>query len=124
MLGEHLDEFIITYLDNIIIYSDLKEEHEKYVKWVLKKLHNKNIPIAIKKCKFHTRKTDFVGFIIKPGQISMDLKKIEAIVEWKDLESVTGLRSFLGFCNYYRKFIANWSHKTEPFIRIIKKNKL
>ena len=66
MLEEHLDEFIMTYLDNIIIYSDLKEKHKKHVKWVLKKLYNKNIPIAIEKYKFHTKKTNFVGFIIKP----------------------------------------------------------
>jgi len=54
----------------------------------------------------------------------MDLKKIKAIVKWKDLKSVTGLRSFLGFCNYYKRFIGNWSHKTEPFTKITKKNKL
>ena len=107
MLGEHLNKFIMVYLDNIIIYSDLKKEYKKHVKWVLKKLHNKNIPIVIEKCKFHTKKIDFVGFIIKSGQISMDPKKIKVIVEWKDPESVTGLRLFLGFCNYYRKFIAN-----------------
>jgi len=65
VLKEHLDEFIIAYLDNIIIYLNLEEEHKKHVKWVLKKLHNKNIPIAIEKCEFHTKKTDFVGFIIK-----------------------------------------------------------
>jgi len=107
VLKEHLNEFVIIYLDNIIIYSDLEEEHEKHIKWVLEKLYNKNIPIAIKKCKFHTRKTDFVGFIIKLRQISMDPKKIKAIVKWKDSESVTGLKSFLGFCNYYRRFIRN-----------------
>jgi len=67
MLKEHLDKFIITYLNDIIIYSDLEKEHEKHVKWVLKKLYNKNIPIVIEKCKFHTKKTDFVGFIIKLG---------------------------------------------------------
>jgi len=78
---------------------------------------------VIEKCEFHTRKTDFVGFIIKLGQISMDPKKIKAIVEWKDPKSVTGLRSFLGFCNYYRRFIGNWLHKIEPFTRIIKKDK-
>jgi len=66
VLGEHLDEFVITYLDNIIIYLDSKEEHEEHIKWVLKKLYNKNIPVAIEKCKFHTRKTDFIEFIIKP----------------------------------------------------------
>jgi len=81
MLKEHLDEFIITYLDNIIIYSNSKEEYEKHVKWVLKKLYNKNIPIAIEKCKFHTRKTDFIEFIIELRQISIDLKKIKAIVK-------------------------------------------
>jgi len=123
MLKEHLDKFIMAYLNNIIIYLDSEEEHEKHVKWVLKKLHNKNIPIVIEKCEFHTRKTDFVGFIIKPGQISIDPKKIKAIVNWQDLESVTGLRSFLGFCNYYRRFIKKWSDKTEPFIRMTKKNK-
>ena len=63
------------------IYSDLKEEYKKYVKWVLKKLYNKNIPIAIKKCEFHIKKTDFIGFIIKLKQISMDPKKIKAIVK-------------------------------------------
>jgi len=81
VLKEHLDEFVIMYLDNIIIYSGLKEEYEKYIKWVLEKLYKENIPIVIKKCKFHTRKIDFVEFIIEPGQISMDLKKIEVIIE-------------------------------------------
>jgi len=65
VLKEHLDEFIMAYLDNIIIYLDLEKEHKKHVKWVLEKLYNKNIPIVIEKYKFHIRKTDFVGFIIK-----------------------------------------------------------
>ena len=54
----------------------------------------------------------------------MDLKKIKAIVSWQDPESVTSLRLFLGFYNYYKRFIANWSYKTELFIKIIKKDKL
>jgi ribosome-interacting GTPase 1 len=75
-----LDDFIIAYLDDIIIYLNSVEEHKEYIKWVLRKLYKENIPVAIKKCKFHTKKTDFVGFIIKLKQISMDLKKIKAIV--------------------------------------------
>jgi len=124
VLGKHLDEFIIAYLNDIIIYLDSEKEHKKYIKWVLEKFHNKNIPIAIEKCKFHTRKTDFIKFIIKLRQISIDLKKIKAIVEWKDPESVTGLRLFLRFCNYYKRFIAKWSDETEPFTKITKKNEL
>ena len=59
------------------------------------------MPVTIKKCEFHTRKTDFIGFIIELKQISIDPKKIEAIVNWQDLENIIGLKSFLGFCNYY-----------------------
>ena len=71
----------MAYLDNIIIYLDSGEKYEEYVKWVLKKLHDKNIPIILKKCQFYIIKTNFVGFIIKLGQISIDLKKIIAIVK-------------------------------------------
>jgi len=95
----------MAYLDDIIIYSNSKEEHEKYIEWVLQRLYDKEIPIVIEKCEFHTMKTNFVGFIIKLRHISMDLKKIKAIVNWQDLENITGLRLFLGFCNYYRRFI-------------------
>ena len=65
------------------------------------------MPITIKKYKFHTRKTNFIGFIIKLRQISIDLKKIKAIVNQQDLKNITGLKSFLKFCNYYQRFIAN-----------------
>jgi len=62
--------------------------------------------VAIKKYKFFIRKTNFIGFIIKLGKISMDLKKVKTIVSWQEQENVMQLRSFLGFCNYYRRFIA------------------
>ena len=67
---------ILSYLNDIIIYLNNEEEHKKHVEWVLKRLYKENIPIIVKKYKFYTRKTDFVGFIIKLKQISMDLKKI------------------------------------------------
>jgi len=61
--------------------------------------------VVIKKYEFFIRKTDFIRFIIKLGKISIDLKKVEAIVDWRELENVTQIRLFLGFCNYYRRFI-------------------
>jgi len=75
-----LDEFVIAYLNNNIIYLDSEKKHKKYIKWVLQRLYNKEILIAIEKCEFHTTKTNFVGFIIKLRHISMDPKKIKAIV--------------------------------------------
>jgi len=80
MLGEHLDEFIMVYLNDIIIYLNSEEKHRKYVKWTLQRLHDKEILIAIEKCEFYIIKTDFIGFIIELGRISIDLKKIKAIV--------------------------------------------
>jgi hypothetical protein len=82
------------------------------------------MPVAIEKCEFFTRKTDFIGFIIELGYISMDLKKVEAIVDWQELENVIQLRLFLGFCNYYRRFIAQWLKNIKLFIRLIKKEEL
>ena len=82
VLGEYLDKFIIAYLDNIIIYSNSEKEYFQYVKWVLQRLADKKMLVAIKKYKFHIIKTKFCGFIIKLGKLSMDLKKIKIIVNW------------------------------------------
>ena len=62
------------------MYLDSEREHEEHIKWVLSRLYEENIPVAVKKYKFHTKKTNIVGFIIKLKQISMDLKKIKAII--------------------------------------------
>ena len=101
MLGEYLDKFIIAYLNDIIIYFNSKEEHFQYIKWVLQRLVNKKILVAIKKCKFYIIKTEFYKFIIKLKKLSMDLKKIKIIVNQQELSNITELKSFLGFCNYY-----------------------
>ena len=70
----------MVYLDNIIIYLNSKKEYKEYMEWVLSRLYEENMLVVIKKYKFYTKKTDFIGFIIKLKQISMDLKKIKTIV--------------------------------------------
>ena len=114
----------MVYLDNIIIYLNIKEEYKEYVEWVLKRFYDENIPITVKKYKFYIKKTDFIGFIIKLRQISINPKKIKVIVNWQDLENVIRLRLFLRFCNYYRRFIEKWLDKIKLFMRIIKKDEL
>ena len=81
MLGEHLDKFVIVYLNNIIIYSKIEKEYYKYIKWVLQRLTNKRMLVAIKKYKFHTTKTEFCKFIMELGKLSINLKKIEAVLK-------------------------------------------
>jgi len=89
VLGEYLNKFVIVYLNNIIIYLINKEEYGEYIKRVLKRLQEEKMLVVIKKCEFFTRKTNFIRFIIKLGRISMDLKKVKAIVSWQELENVT-----------------------------------
>ena len=72
----------MAYLDNIIIYSNSKEEYFQYIKWVLQRLTDKKMLVAIKKYKFYITKTKFCKFIIKLKKLSIDLKKIKAIVNW------------------------------------------
>ena len=79
MLEEHLNKFIIAYLDNIIIYFKTEEEHYKYIKWVLQRLVNKKMLIAIKKYKFHITKIEFCGFIMEPKKLSINLKRIKVV---------------------------------------------
>ena len=69
----------MAYLDNIIIYLNSKQKYKEYIKQVLKRLYKEDMPIIIKKCEFYTKKTNFIGFIIKLKQISIDPKKIKAI---------------------------------------------
>ena len=81
MLGEHLNKFIIVYLNNIIIYSKIEKEHYKYIKWVLQRLVNKKILVAIKKYKFYIIKIEFYKFIIELKKLNINLKKIKAVLE-------------------------------------------
>ena len=82
VLEKNLDKFIMAYLDNIIIYSNSKEEHFQYIKQVLQRLTDKKMLVAIKKYKFYITKTEFYRFIIKLKKLSMDLKKIKVIINW------------------------------------------
>ena len=79
--------------------------------------------ITIKKYKFHIRKTNFIKFIIKLKQISINPKKIKAIINQQDLKNIIGLKSFLEFYNYYQKFIIDQLNKIKPFTKITKKSK-
>ena len=106
----------MAYFNIIIIYLNSEAEYKKYIKWFLQRLYNKEILIAIKKCEFYITKINFIGFIIKLRHISINPKKIKAIVNWQDLENVIGLRLFLGFYNYYRIFIIKQLDKIKPFI--------
>ena len=81
------------------------------------------MPVAIKKYKFYTTKTKFYRFIIELKKLSINLKKIKAIINQQEPSNITELQLFLGFCNYCKRFIKQQLKKIKPFTRLIKKDK-
>ena len=111
---EYLDYFMIIFLDDILIFSADPIEHEKHVKLVLQKLRDSNLYAKLEKCSFDQKSVEFVGYIISDQGISMSLDKTKTIHDWKIPETRKAVRSFLGFINFYRKFIRNYSKIAKP----------
>jgi hypothetical protein len=102
-----VDNFIIVYLDNILIYSDTIEEHQRHVCKVLQQLHEYNLHAKPEKSEFFHNSIEYLGFLISPKGVEMDPGKVEAILFWPAPTTVKQIQSFLGFANFYRHFIRN-----------------
>ena len=122
ILREGFDVFCIAYLDDILIYSENQKDHDKHVEWILEQLRKANIQCDVKKCVFDVTLVKYLGLIISIEEISMDLAKIVAIVNWEQLTSAKEVLSFYGFANFYRRFIKGFSKIARPLIDLIKYN--
>ena len=121
---EFLDDFVICYLDDILIFSKNEEDHEKYVWLVLEKLRNAGLYAKLEKCVFHQSQVEFLGFIISGEGLFMDPKKIQTVFEWKRPTTVRDVQCFLGFANFYRIFIQDYSKIAARLTRLTCKDKL
>lgn len=124
VLREHLDEDCSAYMDDVLIYAGkTRKEHEKIVKTIIRKLGAAGLHLDVDKSEFSVKKTKYLGFIIEAGVgVSMDPAKVEAIKAWERPQSVKGIRSFVGFANFYRQFIKNFSSIVEPLTRLTGKD--
>ena len=123
VLREYMDVTCIIYLDDILIFSENEEEHTTHVKQVLAKLQEAKLYAKLSKCQFSVKKTEFLRYIIEPGGITTDPRKVQAIVEWDVPRNVKDVQSFLGFANFYRRFIKEYSKIAEPLTRLTHKDK-
>ena len=121
---EFLDDFVVCYLDDILIFSKNEVDHEKHVRLVLEKLRNAGLYAKLEKCVFHQPQVEFLGYIISGEGLSMDPKKIQTVLEWKKPTTVRDVQCFLGFANFYRIFIKDYSKIAAPLTRLTCKDKL
>lgn len=122
ILFDYLDDFCTAYLDDILIYSDNLLEHDMHVNKVLARLDAAGLQADIKKCEFNVMSTKYLGFIISTDGIRVDPEKVRVIEEWKPPGTVKGIQSFLGFCNFYRRFIRDYGKIARPLIELTKKD--
>ena len=121
---ELLDVCIVVYLDDILIYSDNPNEHLTHVCEVLRCLCAHNLYAKVEKCVFSVDTTDFLGFIIGPDSLRMDDAKIQVICDWPTPRKVKDIQSFLGFSNFYQRFITSYSDITVPLTHLTHKDAL
>jgi predicted transcriptional regulator len=121
-LADLKDVICVAYLDNIIIFSQNEKDYKEHVRTVLERLQTYKLYAKVTKCVFNTKEIKFLGFIISTNRIYMEPEHIEIIMEWLVPRSVKEIIVFLGFTNFYRRFIKNYSVITALLSDMTKKD--
>ncbi|KAL0150345.1 hypothetical protein M9458_054347 [Cirrhinus mrigala] len=120
VLREFLHRFVIVYIDDILIYSRSEAEHHHHVAEVLQKLREHQLYLKAEKCSFHQPSIHFLGYIIDHHGVRMDEGKVEAVISWPESKTIKELQRFLGFANFYRRFIKGYSQITSSITNLLK----
>nr|BAH80025.1 putative retrotransposon protein [Oryza sativa Indica Group] len=119
---EYLDKFVVVFIDDILIYSKTKEEHEEHLRLALEKLREHQLYAKFSKCEFWLSEVKFLGHVISSGGVAVDPSNVESVLSWKQPKTVSEVRSFLGLAGYYRRFIENFSKIARPMTRLLQKD--
>ena len=117
----YLDKFIIVFIDDILIYSKSKEEHEEHLRLMMELLRKEQLYAKLSKCEFWIREVKFLGHVVSEEGIHVDQSKVESIKEWPIPKTPTEIRQFLGLAGYYRRFIEGFSRIAKPLTSLTRK---
>src|SRR5258705_6326583 len=110
----------MAYLDDILVYSEMLEDHRTHVRQVLEVFSKASLHLQPEKCHFHKTEVKYLGLIIMADGVKMDPAKVEAIVSWESPRNLYDVRAFLGFTNFYRRFIVGYSQVVAPMVALTK----
>jgi len=119
-----LDLCIVVYLNNILIYSNDITQHWSHIKKVLKRLQKAGLYAKAEKCEFHSNSMEYLGYVLLPSGLTMSDMRVKTIQEWPEPKKIKNIQSFLGFANFYRYFIFNYSDIVTLLTRLTRKNTL
>ena len=114
----YLDQFVMVFVDDILIYSQSKEEHEGQLWIVLQVLRDHRLYAKFSKCEFWLIEMKFLGHVVSASGVSVDPKKVEAAMSWERPKSVFEIRNFLRLAGYYRRFIEDFFQLDAPMTRL------
>ena len=117
----YLDQFVVVFVDDILIYSQSEWEHEYHLRIVLQLLRDHQLYAKFSKCEFWLTEMRFLGHMVSASGVSVDPDKVEAVMSWERPKSVFEIRSFLGLAGYYRRFIEDFSRIAAPMTRLTRK---
>jgi hypothetical protein len=120
---EYLVKFIMVFIDDILVYSRIEEEHEDHLCLVLQKLRDHKLYAKLSKCEFWPKQASFLCHIVSKGGISVDPSKVQNVLSWNAPTSVGNIRSFLGLVGYYRTFIDRFLKISKPMTELLEKDK-
>ena len=121
ILAKKLDIFVIVYLDDIFIYiEDSGKAHVNAVWWVLEELRKNSLFANFKKCRFHKDKVCFLGYVVSAQDVRMEKEKINAVKNWRKPKSIHNTQVFLGFANFYCRFILSFSRIAASLISMLR----
>ena len=119
---QFFNRFVVVFIDDILVYSKDRKDHDTHLRVVLETLRKEQLYAKMSKCEFWLREVSFLRHIASEEGIRVDPRKIEVILQWKALRSVTEVRSFLGLAGYYRRFVKGFSMTAALMTRLLQKN--
>jgi hypothetical protein len=120
---EYFDNFMVVFIDDILVYSRDEEEHEGHLRLVLQKLRDNQLYAKLSKCEFWLKEVSFLSHVFTGRGIAVDAGKVRDVLNWEPPTIVSEIRSFIGLARYYRRFIEDFSKIVKPLTSLLEKEK-